>query len=99
MNGVQTKQLNHTFGCPAVLSVRSTFFPIQDMPNISERSQILLFADDKIKKPGSLSLGEFCLDLFKIHSWLDWNEITLKTDKATLINVRTILMIPDFLLL
>ena len=47
------------------------------MPNNSETSELLLFADDANIIFGSSCLSEFHLELFKIHSWLVSSKSTL----------------------
>ena len=58
------------------------------MPNVSEPSEILLFAVDTNITHGSSSLREFRLDLFKTVLWPDSYKLTIKTDKTTLIHIN-----------
>lgn len=94
VNGVKSNKVNNEFGVPqgSILGALLFIIYINDMPNILEKCEIILYADDTLIYAEG-DTDEQCRenlmhDINKINSWLKMNRLKLNENKTKLLEVN-----------
>lgn len=95
VNNIKSNIINNDYGVPqgSILGALLFIIYINDMPNILDKCEIILYADDTLiyteGESNRQCYDNLALDMEKVNVWLNMNKLKLNENKTKLMEVNT----------